>query len=146
MSWVCYFSFPIIFKVYLLHLYVLGTLNPCCMMCQYFPQGSVIFYIFVVFEAAEFRVFKLSNGEGYFPTNTLLLQPSLHLWCSWVALTVIKVHVIFKSAGHQWLVCSLFYFETESCCIIQAGLELTVLLPHECWGCRHRTPSPAFWY
>lgn len=74
------------------------------MMCQYFPQGSVIFTSFVVLEATGFYVFKLSNGEGSFPTNTPLFQPSLYLWYSWVALTVIHTHVMFKSAGHQGLV------------------------------------------
>lgn len=81
-----------------------------------------------MFEATGFCIFKLSNGEGSFPSDPLLFQPSLHMWYSWVALAVISAHVIFKSAGPQDLFVHYFYFEIESCYVIHAGLEPTTLL------------------
>jgi hypothetical protein len=38
----------------------------------------------------------------------------------------------------------LIFFEIGSCCVPQAGLELTVLLPSppQCWDCRDALPNP----
>jgi hypothetical protein len=54
-------------------------------------------------------------------------------------------HILKFDSQLSYFILFILFFETRSCYVVQAGLELAVLLPQtsECWEFRHVPPYPA---